>query len=230
MKHICLFLFIALLAACRDDHAIDLQPDSGNHIRFSAMQIGQTSRYVRFAGEDYGDPNNFNFSYLADTLVLRIIGAEASGYLVEEKLTPGSASLNGAGNLPNADTTYVNYWKIEHDTLFMHATDGSPWIWSHFANGGFILPLTAFTAPIVEIQGWKTTHSYTESYWTGVDPAYSLFGNLYANLNVLTDNRPMATDGPGALYVYSRQNGVVKTATYSWWTSQGSGWDLLPDF
>lgn len=228
MKYFCFFLLVSALFSCRDRRE-SLLPDPGAHIRFNDMQIGQTSRYLRFSGENYYDPNNFNFIYLADTLVLRIIGADANGYLVEEKLTPGSACLNGGVFLPDADSTFVNYWKIENDTVSLHAANGAFWPYSHFVYGAFALPLASFTEPSVEITGWKTNHSYTESYWTAVDPAYTLFGHFYADLNVLTDNRPMATDGPGALFVYNPENGIVKTASYSWWTQTGEGWDLLPD-
>ena len=177
MKHLLFFSFcLFLLFSCRDRREY-LLPDSGTHIRFNDMQIGQTSRYVLFKGEAYFEANNFNFTYLPDTLVLAIIGADANGYLVEEKLTPGSASLHGANHIYNADSVYRYYLAIENDTVRQKAVPG-------------------------------------QSFWIP---------------NHLTDNRAMALDGPGSWYAYSAENGIVKTASYSWWTQEGLGWDLLPD-
>jgi len=230
MKHLLFFSFsLFLLFSCRDRREY-LLPDSGTHIRFNDMQIGQTSRYVLFKGEAYFEANNFNFTYLPDTLVLAIIGADANGYLVEEKLTPGSASLHGANHIYNADSVYRYYLAIENDTVRQKAVPGqSFWIPNHLTDNPFVLPLAQFTTPEVNIVGWKTDHAYTESYWTATDPAYSLFGYFYADLNILTDNRDMVLDGPGSWYAYSAENGIVKTASYSWWTQEGIGWDLLPD-
>lgn len=230
MKYLLFFSICCLfLVSCRDRREY-LLPDPNNHIRFTDMQVGQTSRYVFFEGESYYDENNINFTYFPDTLQLTIIGSDANGFLVEEKLTPGSASLNGANHVSNPNKVYQYYLKVENDTVFQRIVPGgSAWLESHLNYLPFKLPLAQFTAPEVNITGWKTNHGYTESYWTATDPDYSLFGVLYANLNILTDNRPMALDGPGTWYAYSAENGIVKTATYSWWTQEGEGWDLLPD-
>lgn len=231
MKHLAFFLFPALFLACRDNHSTDFQPapDTDNRIHFSDMQVGQSSRYLLFEGESYGDPNNFNFTYFPDTLVLRIVDANPNGYLIEEKLTPGSASLNGANYILNPTAVYQNYWKIKQDTVFIVPSNSPSWPFSHFTEGPFALPLAQFTAPLVDIQGWKTTHEHAESYWTATDPSYDLFGASYPNLNILSDNEPMARDADGAGFAYSTANGIVKTAWYSSWTWTGVGWDLLPE-
>ncbi|HNE30201.1 MAG TPA: hypothetical protein PKL15_01820 [Saprospiraceae bacterium] len=230
MKHLLFFSICCLfLASCRDRRE-EAQPDSSNHIRFNNMAVGQTSRYVLFKGESYDNPGNQNFAYYTDTLVLTIIGSDANGFLVEEKMAPGSASLHGANHITNAEEVYQYYFKVENDTVFQKAAPGSgAWLENRLTYVPFKLPLAQITSPEVNITGWKTDHGYTESYWTGTDPAYSLFGIFYAHLNILTDNRMMAVDGPGSWYAYSAENGIVKTATYSWWTQEGEGWDLLPD-
>lgn len=232
MKQLLFFTALLFFAACRDNPDDALQPAPGNHIRLNDMAAGQISRYVLFRGESYYDPDNFSFEYLPDTLVLTVVGQDADGWLIEEKLAPGSASLNGDGPVQNPEAVYQYYWKIQNDTLFLNPVPGPGqqwWVDTRFTANEFALPLAPFTDPVTDIKGWKTTHPYTESYWTATDPAYALFGIYYAGLNILTENTHMQVDGPGSWYAYTAANGIVKTASYSWWTQEGLGWDLLPD-
>ncbi len=59
-------------------------------------------------------------------------------------------------------------------------------------------------SPKIEIQGWKTNLGYCECRRTGYAEDYNLFGKNYATLNVLINNAPMAFDGNGETYVYSK--------------------------
>lgn len=233
MKKLLIFaLPLLLLAACKDNPDDDIQPAPDNHIRLNDMAVGQTSRYVLFRGESYYDPNHFGFEYLPDTLVLTVLSEDADGFLIEEKLTPGSASRHGAGHVSDPEAVYQYYFTVQNDTVFQKkapAPSQEPWLDTRLTDNPFALPLAQFTDPVVDIKGWKTTHPYTESYWTATDPQYTLFGIYYADLNILTENTHMQVDGPGSWYAYSASNGIVKTASYSWWTQVGLGWDLLPD-
>ena len=85
------------------------------------------------------------------------------------------------------------------------------------------------STPKFDMPGWKTNLGYCECRRTGYLEDYNLFGRAYQRLNVLVDNSPMATDGNGETYVYSKFYGIVRYSTYSWWTQDGYGWDLLPD-
>lgn len=225
------FLLSALLlwASCRDRRE-PLQPASGNFIRFNDMQIGQSSRYVLFEGEDYYDPDNFDFVYRPDTLVLTVVGADANGFLIEEKMTPGSASRHGAGYIIDADSIYRYYFSVNDDTLFQKALPGPGAYLNHRLGYTTLeLPLAQFTGPEIEIIGWKPDFMDGNFYWSAIDRDYQLFGVFYPDVNVLSDNRFMPPDGPGVWCAYTATNGLIKIATYNSWTRQGQGWDLLPD-
>ena len=38
----------------------------------------------------------------------------------------------------------------------------------------------------------------------------------------------MAADGPGFMYFYNRDDGMLRTSTYSAWTGMGMGWERIP--
>ena len=65
--------------------------------------------------------------------------------------------------------------------------------------------------------------------YEGYTENYTLFGKTYGFLNVIVENSAMALDGNGETYVFSKPCGIVRSSTYSWWTQEGYGWDLLPD-
>lgn len=231
MKKALFFLLslTGLFVSCKH-HGIET-PDPhvlSNPIRPQALAIGQNARYVLFSGEDYYLPGNYGATYLPDTLLLTVVDQDQNGFLMEEKLSPGSASRNGAEHVRDADSTFFYYWLLKDDSLFMKPRAGALWINSHFTHNDFALPLQPVMQPVVQIIGWKTDHAYCECYWTATDPKYTFEGVTYEDLNILTDNRGMQVDGPGSWYAYSARYGIVKTASYSWWTQTGFGWELLP--
>lgn len=229
MKQVLFFALLLFLAACRDRREY-LQTDLSNHIRFADMAVGQVSRFVRFEGESYYDPNNFNFIYRPDTLVLTVIGVDANGFLIEEKLSSGSASLHGAQYTSDAAAVFQYYFSVVQDTLFQQAVPGQgAWPQTRLTINAFTLPLTPFPGPEVEIKGWKPDHLSYDFYWSAIAPDYTLFGIYYPDVNILFDNSAMAADGPGRWCGYSAASGLIKSAVYSSWTGTGWGWDLLPE-
>lgn len=197
-------------------------------IRFDSLKVGQRSKFLELLGEDYNNSFSNQFSYTDDTLQLDITAEDANGFLVSEKLRyNGDVSIY---NATNKDDVYQYYLKVENDTLRIKPYNSTFFsrIFGYEISKQKGLPMAAFTDPQIEVVGWKTNQPYCECRKTGYDTGYELFGETYPLLNVLIENSPMAYDGNGETYVYSPKNGLVRFSTYSWWTSTGYGWDLLP--
>lgn len=196
-------------------------------IRFDTMKVGQKSRYLGLLGDNYHANSNL-FNYTTDTLQLQIIGHDANGYIIEERFRytgPVSSWFN-----TEKDSVFRYYATVVDDTLRFKPL-GSWYVSSRIIGYQISkegISLAEITSPKIDIQGWKTNLGYCECRRTGYAEDYSLFGKNYATLNVLVNNAPMAYDGNGETYVYSKTNGIVRYSTYSWWTQSGYGWDLLP--
>ncbi len=221
-----LALFIFLAAACHKDGPVEPTPKTPS-IRFGAMEVGQKSRYLGLLGAEYYSSLD-SFFYTQDTLQLEIIGHDDNGYLVEETYryaAPVSPLLEY-----EKDSIFRYYFQVVNNTLQVKQV-GSTYIHSRifgYLGGMQGLPLSDISSPKLEIGGWKTSLNYCECHQIGYAEAYRLFGQLYPRLNILVENSPMALDGNGETYIYSKSNGIVRFSTYSWWTQTGYGWDLLP--
>lgn len=222
-------LFLALFAAsCKKDCSCGIPPSSNVAISFRDLEVGQRAYYLGLLGENYFNSSTNDFVYTDDTLVLSVVGEDSIGYKVTE-----SVHYNGDVDnwmVPDKDSTYVYYLKVENDTLRI-----LPAGTKHVASRIFDyvvqttgLPLALFSERTINISGWKTDSGYCECRWTGYDDEYHQFGAYYSMLNVLIENSPMALDGPGRTFVYAADAGLVRFSTYSWWTQSGYGWDLLP--
>lgn len=202
-------------------------PQSEDHIRFDQLAVGQKSRYLGLTGKNYHS-NSDDFTYTDDTLVLEIVGQDANGFRVRE-------SLHYVGDVftwlnPDKDSVYHYYIHIQDDTLRFKAVSGNyiPSRMVEYLISKTGLPLSNFTNQPITLTGWKTNLGYCECRRTGYALDYELFGQTYPRLNVLIENTPMQYDGNGATYAYDKSVGIVRMSTYSWWTSEGFGWDLLP--
>lgn len=91
----------------------------------------------------------------------------------------------------------------------------------------FDLNLSVFNQEQTSVRGWKTTNEYIEHDKDLYIKDYELNGNQYEHLNVAINNNYMSTDGPGNTTFYSKEKGIVRTSIYSWWSSDGFGWDKL---
>jgi hypothetical protein len=229
--------FLALIvAACKKE---DTPPDPvppiiwvdtltyTGPIRFDTMKIGQKSRYLGLLGDNYHANSNL-FNYTTDTLQLQIIGHDANGYIIEERFRYTDPVSNWFNT--EKDSVFRYYATVVDDTLRFKPLDSwyvrSRIVGYQISKDG--IALEDISSPKIEIQGWKTNLGYCECRRTGYAEDYNLFGKNYAKLNVLIENSPMSFDGNGETYIYSKTAGIVRYSTYSWWTQNGYGWDLLP--
>ena len=221
------YLLIFTLAGCdsmTDDHSA---PENGHAIDFSALNVGQESSYVRFEGEDYRDTENLNFEYTPDTLVVQVVQATEGGYVFMEYLRPGSRGLveNDAFYMPDSIRYLVS---IVDDQLRVSGIDQLYHLSHLFWNYQEALPLEDTQENEVDIRGWKTSLPFTELYRSGYVVDFQLFGKTYSRLNVVVDDTDMQVDGPGKTFLYSIEEGIVRSSSASAWTGHGWGWDRLP--
>lgn len=238
-----LFILFALLSsvsllvpACTRCHEpedlidpVVIDPPPANQIRFDSLAVGQRSRYLGFEGYGYYGGNGSEFSYSDDTLILEIVGQDANGFRVAETLHYVDTVSNWYDQ--QRDSTYFYYLTIQEDTLHLvpSATNyvrSRLFVYYQHNDGLYLVPLVGTE---VSIKGWKSGFPYCECWRHGFTKNYLLFDKTYAYLNVLMQDSPMQVDGNGHTYVYSAQHGIVKLSQYSWWTSTGYGWDLLPE-
>lgn len=228
MKHyIILLLLINLMACDKQDLEENQGPQSNftNHIQFESPQIGQKSTYLGFTAAGYGDPDRYDdFQYNGDTLKLEIVDQMGHNFIVHQQMT---------GN--NEEYTFQFY--IDQEELVI--TDLDPDIytiepflyWLGLDGWGLSdtmrLNLTTFTKE-VSIKGWQIEASPENGNYALLHAEeVEILGNQFSNINIIVDNIPMQVDGSGKTYLYSKADGFVRTTTYSPWTLEGSGWDLL---
>ncbi len=224
---LCTFAFTACKEKDCDPPFPETAPSSGA-INFSSLAVGQKSRYLGLTGEGYSDHQADNYQYTDDTLQLEIVGQDQQGFKVEERfIYIGTVSQWFEYG---KDSVFQYYIQVSNETLYL-----SPINTTYFASRIFDyythadgLPLAKINSPMVEIQGWLTSLNYCECFHSGYTENYSLFGIAYPRLNVRVNDAPMASDGNGQTFVFSKENGIVRASSYSWWTQSGIGWDLLP--
>jgi hypothetical protein len=215
------FATCALVAtsACRKEKdPVTNQPVNSTHIDFNHLEVGQKNHYLEMLGENYSSNNDSSFVYTDDTLSMEIIGEDALGFKVEERLHASK------------DEVFVYHIQVVNDSLKI-IPGPDPLLQSRIFGYSYNskgLPLMDISSPLLEIKGWKTSLSYCECYQSGYFENTSILNQPYNRLNVIVNNSPMAVDGNGETFVFSAEHGIVRFATYSWWTQSGFGWDLIP--
>lgn len=200
---------------------------ASKRIRFDLPAVGQVSKYIGLAGEDYYSASYDQYEYSDDTLRLEIIAKDNNGYKVAE-------SLHYVGDVhtwlnAGKDSIYQYYLRFTNDTLRLIPI-GSAYLRSRIF-GSYMsregIPLKKIESPKVDILGWKTGFNFCGCRQQGYTENYTLFGKTYDRLNVIVENSPVQWDGSGETYVFSKPFGIVRFSTYSWWTMSGYGWDYI---
>lgn len=223
MKKLLLVLIVPVLISCSDDSSTKRESASMN---LDGLEVGQKFYYSLFFGEGYHDEDRNNFTYTGDTLELEILEATGGSYLVSERFTEDSelsaSTIKNYGR--GTDSIYQNWWHFRNDSLILEIS--SRFGGSHIMHNR-ALSLENYTTTEVDIIGWMTSWEYIEDDRELFTTDYKLFDSTYDRLNVYINNQAMAGDGPGNTCVYSKEEGVIRSVIYSWWTGEGYGWDKL---
>ena len=204
-------------------------PPSDGPIRFDGLAVGQQSRYAVLVGEEYGNPRESPFRYVDGVLLAEIVGQDDNGFRVRESfevkvdpsddvelswLEPDVAYEYHLG--VDEDGLVVRRDEAEHSRLFPHWVDRA-------------LPLGDIATPETDVFGWTTARPYCECYEEAYIASGKVRDTTYGRLNVVVDNEWMQVDGPGATMLYAARYGLVRSATYNWWTRRGVGFDLIAE-
>lgn len=220
-----IFLFVIFASSCSKD-GDGLFSRSSKTIVFDKMKVGQKSQYVLLKGEDYKNPDNIIFEYAADTMVIEIVAEDENGFIAEEYLTAGSASLNGEYHVAFPENIFTYYFNIKDNQLTIVPINEREISRVFFLEDNS-LPLEKNHDLEVSIEGWKTSLPYKAQYFMAHVKDYSLFDKAYDFLNVMINNEKMDENQPGYTHIYAPNVGLVRSSQYSPETNKGFGWDLL---
>lgn len=208
---------------------MDFEPEI-QKINFQNPEVGQRSQYVLLLGENIKHTANTRFEYMSDTLVAEIVEKEGDKYLINEYLTSNSASLLNEDNVANPNDT-ISYFLIKNPEMIqienLERRKPSRLFFLRSSDTEGLVTEENHDLPL-KMESWKPTIPFTKNYITGYLEAYRLFEATYEHLNVVIENRPMVNRSSGYTHVYSMNNGLVRSSTYSDITSKGFGWDLIP--
>ncbi|HAD13658.1 MAG TPA: hypothetical protein DCF33_14630 [Saprospirales bacterium] len=219
------------MGSCKKDPCCKLIPGpSLNYIDLNNLSIGQKSKYLLLWGEEYRVGDGSNYFYLDDTLILEVVAKDPQkGFMIEERFHYlGDVYTSWLED--EKDDVFQYFLKVSQDTLSILPVTGSFYKSRIFKSeyNGLKLPLAPIDQPEAQILGWFTNLSYCACNTKGFVKNYTQFGRIFPKLNLVVNNWPMASDGPGATFLYGPSEGFVRFSYYSAWTGSGYGFDLLP--
>ena len=206
----------------------------GNIINYENLEIGQSSKYIFFIGNDYSDLQRSNFLYYTDTLIVEIIGQDENGFLVKENLTQYSASRTGASNVPFPETEFYYYLSVIEEssepTLIVSSKDSRLktrlFQFSSQTSASFLLGENEEME--IDIIGWSTSQPLYDGTLEAYTNNFESLEILYPRLNVFIDNRDIPFGAPGTANIYHKEYGLIRAIQYNASNGKGYGWDLLP--
>ncbi len=220
-------ILLLCLFSCKKDPVLIIEETKVN---FENPKVGNFSHYVLLQGQNIRDREDQYFEYVFDTLRIEIVAIDESGYLIEESLTEGSASLNGE-NYVSFPTKIVSYYLNISDEMIsiknLHPRIKSRLFFMPDEIEG--LQIEKYEELEVEMESWKTSLPFQTKFQLAYLENFELFGKMYEHLNVVINNNPMKDQLSGYTHIYSMKDGLVRSSSYSAQTGKGYGWDLLPE-
>jgi len=220
-------IFLLCLFSCKKE---PIQIVEETKVNFENPKVGNFSHYVLLQGENIRDRENHQFEYMKDTLRIEILDIDENGYLIEEKLTEGSASLNGENNVSFPSQTISYYLNISEKVISiqnLHPRIKSRLFFMADETEG--LQTEKYEELEVEMESWKTSLPFQTNFQLAFLEDFELFGKMYPHLNVVINNDPMKEQLSGYTHIYSLEDGLVRSSSYSALTDKGFGWDLLSE-
>ena len=220
-------IFLLCLFSCKKDPIKIIEETKVN---FENPKVGNFSHYVLLQGENIRDRDNNSYEYMTDTLRIEIVDIDENGYLIEETLTAGSASLNGENNVSFPTQTISYYLNISDEMVSiknLHTRIKSRLFFMPDEIEG--LQTAKYEDLEVKMESWKTSLPFQTKFQLAFLENFELLGKMYDHLNVVINNDPMKDQLSGYTHIYSMKDGLVRSSSYSAHTDKGFGWDLLPE-
>jgi len=226
-----------LFGQCTKDEEIDpitapqdgIEVSSLNSFNINNLEIGQIFKYSMLVGEHFIDPNNLNFDYTGDTLILEVVDLIEDRFVIRETISKESNMFNSPEPYywDDMNVSYDNYWFVIEDELYIRTTGADQKAGSHLFFKEQVLPLATFTENEVLFEGWKLTEQFNVLELEAFTKNFEVLGNFFDCLNVLLDYQSTIVDGPAYIYAYSREFGVARTITFAPRFGQGYAWDRI---
>lgn len=228
MRYLPLLAFCCL-CACKKNEPTTTLP--GNLIQFDDMALGQKSYYVRLNGEGFRDQAPFDFTYVADTLLVEVVAQSGDEFTLKESLTNGSVSIVSPDKVtPPFGGTNPHVYRVKKENGNLRYLDmvSGEWQPRLFPKPDWALPLDKQADLEVAFQGWMPGADTNIN--EGMVRDFKVGDKSFDRLNFFRNYDDMAFDGNGFFSVYSAETGIVRAGTVSSWGAPGQAWDLLADF
>jgi len=182
---------------------------------FSDPRVGATSYYVAFESEvAYTDGRWFitKEMYLPDTLEIKVIALNNGIYTLSEQYTSGSQSVDQPPFPGMTDSVrYFDMIPTAKGWRFLPHDDTDQIESILLGYGGkYELPTDSGSVSLFAESVSITTQ-----------------GRRFENLSLSYDYAPMAYDGSGRHWYYTRQLGILRFGYIGAMIPKGSGWDLI---
>ena len=230
------FLLIGLFFLCSGCEELGIQPvdsgrdDTGTVVLGDAVNVfenpavGDFSYFVRFESDTEFDQDDrlwahAGISYLNDTLLIEVVEKQGDRYLFKESYTKGSE-------------TYIK----SLDTNTPQIVEGSFWVTP--TTEGWVIESTTETNEILSLLFGFSKGIELPKSEVGAFEDISLFPGLFElditgvpfiNVALSYNYGPMAYDGPGLQWYYTRDKKMIRIAFIGSWFPKGNGWDWIPE-
>ena len=191
--------------------------NTGNHINFNNMLVGQKSSYVRFESRNVWQDSDTTFKQTADTLNLTIVSQDENGFKISED------------QLPKKIATFFYYFTIKNDSLLVKPVTGSVSINSTIFNFGaskFVLKDT--NLPKWTLTKWARPKDLTITEGFGKTGDFTIMGKRYTDAFAYYNSNPMIFDGPLVVQLYTKADGFISFQALGGLAPFGSIYNLIP--
>jgi hypothetical protein len=227
-----LFLLAFTLVSCSNEIEVLSEDEpfpEPKRVDFEHLKIGDIMLYTYLEGRPCWDHAPCETTYTGDTLALEVIDKIDGKFLIQERITPGSAIFSSEIKYITgvAHDTYESLWDIRNDSLKITSSDpDNPLVESHLVRR-LKYPLLEVNENKTEFNGWQTTLPSDVGLANFYISDSKLLGITYPHLNGILVNTPMAYDNDGTTHIYNKVNGIVRVTSISAWTLAGRGWDRI---
>lgn len=227
------FLFLGILFICVSCEELRINPEEpgeegtlvqGNATNvFENPAVGNFSYFVKFESDTEYDQaerlwTHSNITYVKDTLLIEVVEKNGDRFLVKESYTKGSETYLSAQDPNTPDFVEGSFW--------VSPTQEGWTIESANGSGELLSALFGFSTGI-DLPRSKMGEFENISLFPAVFEL-DILGVPFYNVALSYNYGPMAYDGEGLQWYYTRDRKMVRIAFIGSWFPKGVGWDWVP--